>query len=143
MLTVFNGSDYLLFYGRSPKRWVYDADGDEDLSTVEWVFGNYIVGTNNDLNLGVLGVFRGDSLVCNVTPNDGTEDGDTLSMTVTVDNSPPTISDLGLDPPRPNRSDQISADFFAYDVDGDRPSPGRTSGCGRCGRHPAPPRRQC
>jgi hypothetical protein len=25
---IFNGSDYLLFYGRSPKRWVYDADGD-------------------------------------------------------------------------------------------------------------------
>jgi hypothetical protein len=97
----------------------HDKDGDPEEVRTEWYFANYLIGSTSKLDLSAIGVIRGDSVECLVTANDGTADGNSLTASATVVNSPPTISSINFTPVVPNRGDTIVADFFAYDIDGD------------------------
>jgi hypothetical protein len=93
-----------------------DADGDADASTIEWSAGSASLGTGSTLATGFA---RGDSVTCTVTPFDGSDAGTPLSDSVTIDNSPPWVSSVGLSPSAVYTDDSVSAVVSATDADGD------------------------
>ncbi|BCM88801.1 hypothetical protein IAD21_00643 [Abditibacteriota bacterium] len=62
---------------------------------------------------------KGQTIVCTVTPNDGTTDGTAGSDTVTVANSAPVISGVTIDQSAPKTGDTLSVTVAATDPDGD------------------------
>jgi hypothetical protein len=94
-----------------------DADDDEDHSSIEWLRGGEIVGTEPELS----GVFsRGDVLTCSVTANDGLDDGNTAEASITIGNSAPSISAASWSASSDVRTDDvITIDASAEDPDGD------------------------
>jgi hypothetical protein len=72
-----------------------DADGDSDNSSYIWSILGSEVGTGKKLS-GVFGV--GDTVICTVTPNDGTDDGIAVSNSVVVENTAPILSSVALTP---------------------------------------------
>jgi hypothetical protein len=76
--------------------WTFsDADSDSDASTLEWTVNGTSVGT--DATLSGAFVF-GDEVVCTVTAHDGTDLGNTDSASLTIDNTPPVLSEVTLSP---------------------------------------------
>ncbi len=75
----------------------YDADGDADLSTLAWAINGVPVvdGTSADL---AETFSSGDLVTCTVTPDDGTDQGESVSLTVVIDDQAPTIADASLTP---------------------------------------------
>ena len=53
-----------------------------------------------------------------MTPNDGKSDGQPLEASVTVDNTPPTVSSVTLSPGAVYTNDEIVATAVFDDVDG-------------------------
>jgi cysteine-rich repeat protein len=93
-----------------------DADGDPDHSSYEWSSGGVSLGSGATLG----GVFRaGDTVVCTVTPDDGHDEGTTVSASVTVQNTAPTVSSLVLSPSEVYTNDTIIASVSTSDSDGD------------------------
>ncbi|MFH1464993.1 MAG: hypothetical protein ABIO70_11470 [Pseudomonadota bacterium] len=93
-----------------------DADGDPDTSTFAWTVGGAAAGTGATL----AGVFSaGDTVVCIVTPDDGTDTGTTVSTSVTIGNQPPEIDSVSLSPASPTTGGVITATATAHDDDGD------------------------
>ena len=93
-------------------------------------------GRNHVLLLGALGFFgvrrdgdtltgksfwKSDSVVCEVTPNDGVEDGTTVtSNAVTIDNTPPELASVRLSPTPVYEGTTLSCvPGKTKDVDGD------------------------
>ncbi len=72
-----------------------DPDGDPDRSRMTWTFEGAEVGTAADLGRVVK---KGETYTCTVTASDGMADGNTLSATLTVDNTPPTAPGVTLGP---------------------------------------------
>jgi|GEM_PF-1405607 len=77
---------------------VSDADGDAVTTTINWYADGVQIGTGSSitLNLGIISV--GQNLQCEVTPNDGTVDGQTVITPINansvVQNSSPSISSV-------------------------------------------------
>jgi len=94
-----------------------DADGDPDLSTIEWTVGGAVVGAGATLS----GAFvKGDQVTCTVTPFDGSLAGTPLSANRTIDNSPPSISSVTISPSAPAPGDTLSCSYSGFsDADGD------------------------
>lgn len=96
-----------------------DADGDVDQSTVSWTVNGVGAGTGPSL----AGVFaREDTVACVVTPGDGEATGEPVSATVTVGNTPPTLTTVTLVSDLGTALSPVTAvpEGFA-DVDGDAP----------------------
>ena len=65
-----------------------DADDDADGSTIGWTVDGVSAGSDATL----AGVFSGGSVVmCTITPNDGTDTGTSLTASLTIDNTAPSI----------------------------------------------------
>jgi hypothetical protein len=93
-----------------------DADGDSDASTVAWTIDGVPAGTGSTL----AGPFRAGAVVlCTVTPNDGTDAGVAVSDGVTISNTAPTLSSVGLAPSSPATNDTLAVSAATSDVDGD------------------------
>ncbi len=94
-----------------------DADGDGDASTYSWTISGTEVGTSSTLS----GTFAsGDTITCTVTPDDGTDTGTALSDSVSVENTPPVLSDVTLTPEPATESDTFTCTpGTATDADGD------------------------
>ncbi len=96
-----------------------DADGDPDNSTFSWTIAGTEVGTTEELS----GVFaKGDEVVCTVTPNDGIDDGSSLSDSVTIRNMAPSIGGAEITPDPAYTGDTLvctSVDFEDGDGDAD------------------------
>lgn len=97
----------------------WDADGDADRSTLTWERNGRVLtdaasldGTNFD---------RDDELVCVVIPSDGDDDGaEVRSATLTIANTPPSITAVTLSDTSPAEGDTLSATVTgAEDADGD------------------------
>ena len=72
-----------------------DEDGDSDDSTIAWTVNGTDVGSDTTLS----GAFvYGDEVTCAVTAYDGTDEGNTASATVTIDNTAPVLADVTLSP---------------------------------------------
>ncbi len=97
-----------------------DADGDADSSTYSWSVGGTEVGTTSTLSTGFSG---GDTAVCTVTPNDGTDAGTADSGSVIVDNTAPSITSVSISPTDPTDADDLTCSYSGFsDADGDADS---------------------
>ena len=96
-----------------------DSDGDADNSTVEWmVNGSPVTG-----GLTLAGAFaKGDVVSCAVTANDGALVGNTVSATLTVGNTMPSVTNVAIAPNPADASDTLSCSYTFADVDGDADS---------------------
>lgn len=93
-----------------------DADGDTDASIYAWTVGGAAVGSGATLS----GAFSaGDTVVCTVTPDDGTNAGTALSDSVSVFNQPPEVDSVVLSPSAPDTEDTVTATVSTHDDDGD------------------------
>jgi len=93
-----------------------DADGDSDLSTVDWSVAGTTVGTATTLS----GVFvKGDAVTCTVTPSDGLDVGPPVTAVVTVGNTAPVVTGVSISPASPQTDDLLTASASATDADGD------------------------
>ena len=93
-----------------------DGDDDPDRCTVEWTInGNSAAIGRPTLDAGY---FAGDEVTCTVIPGDGIEDGEPVSHTVTIQNTPPTLAGVTLTPLDPTTDEPITAIVVgASDVD--------------------------
>ncbi|MCO4747685.1 MAG: hypothetical protein KC912_23010 [Proteobacteria bacterium] len=100
-----------------------DPDSDTVGFTYTWTVNSNAAGTGSTLAAGT--AVQGDSVQCTATPNDGTEDGDAISTTVILLNTPPEITAPGLvATPSPARegSSFTCAVGTTSDADGDNVS---------------------
>ena len=75
-----------------------DADGDEDVSGVSWSVNDVEVGTGLEL----AGIFSGgDTVMCTVTPYDGSAYGPAISTSILVANSVPSATAAVITPEEP------------------------------------------
>ncbi len=72
-----------------------DPDHDDDASTVAWTVDGTAAGTGTVL---VADLAHGQDVTCSVTAHDGEDEGNTVSTSVTVGNSAPTLSSAWLTP---------------------------------------------
>ena len=94
-----------------------DADGDADASTVAWTVNGTAAGSGTTLSSGFV---RGDTVSCEVTPNDGTDTGASDSASITISNSAPTISAVSISPdPSVTADDYTCTVASSTDIDGD------------------------
>ena len=75
-----------------------DPQGEADESRYAWTVNGSQVSTSSSLSTGYE---KGDTVVCTVTPSDGSFDGTPLSDSVVIGNSPPTGPVLEIDPEFP------------------------------------------
>ena len=71
-----------------------DIDGDPDQSIIRWEINGVQAATGVGSLSGVF--FGGDLVTCSVTPNDGTDSGQTLVASLIVENTAPVIDNLVL-----------------------------------------------
>jgi len=99
----------------------HDADGDSEQGTqIKWWRDGLQVASINDLHdvpnswLG-----RGQQWQVEVTPSDGTEDGDAVILNpVTIGNTPPIARELEVSPSDPIDTDDLVLDYDYFDLDG-------------------------
>lgn len=95
-----------------------DADGDTITYSYRWTVGSTVVGTSAALPASAF--TRGDTLVCNATPSDGTDTGtEVASAGALVGNAAPNISSISISPSSPKEGDTVAASIVAVDADGD------------------------
>jgi hypothetical protein len=95
-----------------------DADRDADKSTIAWRIGDRIVSTSATLTVGGVAK-RGDTLVCEATPFDGSDAGDVVTTSRAVENTAPVVGGVSLSPSDPVTTHAIVASATATDADGD------------------------
>lgn len=94
-----------------------DDDGDSDASTVEWTVNGTTAGTGTTLTGGFV---HGDTVVCTVTPNDGTDDGTADSASLTVSNTAPVLDSVAVTPDPAYTDDALTCTVgTASDDDGE------------------------
>jgi hypothetical protein len=93
-----------------------DADGDPDVSTTAWTVNGADAGSSASPSITIAG---GDTVVCTVTPDDGSDTGTPMSDTVTVANQPPEVDSVVLSPSAPDTDDTVTATVTTHDDDGD------------------------
>ena len=99
-----------------------DADGDLEQDTeIRWKLNNLSTPSVDNLtsipnNL----IVKGDSWEALVTPNDGIDFGDQVSVgPIEIENSAPSILDIEITPEDPNDDDNLYLNYEYFDLDGD------------------------
>ena len=94
-----------------------DADGDEDHSEIIWDINGGVAGIASSLSWGFSG---GDTVSCTVVPNDGYDEGEAITRTQTIGNSPPSITGVSISPPDPTIDDTLHCSYTGWsDADDD------------------------
>ena len=93
-----------------------DADGDQDNSSLRWLVNGSEVGTGPALTESFV---AGDTVTCEVSPNDGTDAAAVTSTAVSVANTPPAISAVSITPDPATSADSLVCTYQYEDVDGD------------------------
>jgi hypothetical protein len=94
-----------------------DADGDADLSEVRWLVDGVEIGAGPTVSTGY---YRGDSLVCEVTPFDGTDYGAPIETSVVVLNTAPSVASVSIDPLPASATTDLTCSWAGYfDIDSD------------------------
>ena len=96
-----------------------DADGETVTATFAWDVDSVAAGTGPVLSHEAF--VRGNTVSCSAVPNDGTEDGPTVtSDALVVGNATPVVTDIPLAPSDPRTDDTISVgEVISTDADGD------------------------
>jgi hypothetical protein len=97
------------------------SDPDETPTiTYAWSLGGVPVATGPTYTLGRNGEVRGDTVVCAATARDGDGATDVGTASVTLTNTPPTLTSLSLAPLAPLAGDEVVCTALgAADLDGD------------------------
>jgi hypothetical protein len=96
----------------------YDPDGDEDFSTFRWlVNGSPVSGGTGAVLFS--GYSSADEVTCQVTPFDGSTEGETLWATVEIANTAPEITSGTLEPSPLTTNARVSVSLTSFDGDGD------------------------
>tara|TARA_B100001113_G_scaffold69068_1_gene53442 strand:+ start:4879 stop:7548 length:2670 start_codon:yes stop_codon:yes gene_type:complete len=100
----------------------FDADGDLEQDTeIRWKLNNLSSSSVDNLtsipnNL----IVKGDSWEALVTPNDGIDFGNQVSVgPIEIENSVPSILDIEITPENPNDDDNLLLNYEYFDLDGD------------------------
>jgi serine/threonine protein kinase len=98
-----------------------DQDNDKDSSQIRWYVNERHIGDYDDgSSIPFKLTTKGDKIYAEVVPNDSREDGETVkSQTITIENSPPTISNIKIIPEEPTDRDDIVLSYDYYDPDED------------------------
>jgi len=95
----------------------YDADGDADASTTEWFVNGVSTATTPVLASGFV---KGDTVSCELTPDDGEDTGAVVSASIVIENSAPDITSVSISPSTAVADDVLSCSYSGYsDIDGD------------------------
>jgi formylglycine-generating enzyme required for sulfatase activity len=97
---------------------VTDADGDPVTMTYSWA-ANGAITTWADVTVPASETTRGDVWTLAATPNDGEAAGETVEATVLIQNSPPEVDTLSLDPSEVYTDSVLTTTATAVDADGD------------------------
>lgn len=94
-----------------------DVDGDSDQSSVSWTVNGNVVSQQSTLSTGYV---AGDSVLCSVTPNDGTANGSAVSASpITIGNSVPSVSSVSISPQTVYIGNILTCSYSGFtDVDG-------------------------
>ena len=100
----------------------FDADGDLEQDTeIRWKLNN--ISTSSVDNLTSIPnnlIVKGDTWEALVTPNDGIEFGNQVSVgPIEIENSAPSILDIEITPENPNDDDNLFLNYEYFDLDGD------------------------
>ena len=93
-----------------------DDDDDADQSHYSWTIDGVEVGTNSTLSDLFV---KDDVVVCTVTPYDGTDEGEALSASTTITNTPPVASNVAIDPEDAYAADTLLCSYDFSDDDND------------------------
>jgi hypothetical protein len=93
-----------------------DADGNSDLSTVEWLINGVSAANGTSLSSGYV---KGDTVKCKVTPSDGIDEGTKLTTTIDISNTAPVASGVAISPAAPTVADTLDCSYLLFDADGD------------------------
>lgn len=97
----------------------FDPDGDSIRYEYQW-YRNGVATTNVSNPLPAAETTRGDVWMVYVTPDDGSSLGPSANASITVQNSPPTMTGVTITPPNAYTDDTLSAVAAGfYDDDGD------------------------
>ena len=99
---------------------LYDPDGvdEPDASRFRWYLNGVLMETPGSAFAGVY--TGGDIITCDVIPSDGVDDGEVVSVSVTVDNTSPVIGSVTIDPATPRSEDPLTCAWDGwFDADGD------------------------
>jgi hypothetical protein len=100
----------------------FDLDGDlESGSTIEWYKdASHQPGLDDNPNVDSSLTTKGDIWYYIITPSDGTDFGSAVqSASITIDNTPPTVSNIVISPTTPTTLEDLSVTYDFYDYDGD------------------------
>jgi hypothetical protein len=99
-----------LVSSKSSHKWYY-----YNLTIDDWVYSNIDSTTLSNSYTKKSQKWR-----CEVTPNDGDDDGQTgISIEVVIGNTAPEIKDAGITPEKPKSNESFSVDYIYYDLDND------------------------
>lgn len=98
----------------------FDPDGDPIVPLYEWYDSSDVQLTvDSELDLSAIGAIPGDTFRCTVLANDGVGGESSQSLSTTVINAAPEISELSFDPTHPQTEDVLSVNAVATDIEGE------------------------
>jgi len=121
-LLSFNELNPTKSTGLSINYTFFDADGDLEQDTeIRWKLNNLSTPSVDNLtSIPSDLIVKGDSWEALVTPNDGIDFGDQVSVgPIEIENSAPSILDIEIIPENPNDDDNLFLNYEYFDLDGD------------------------
>ncbi len=95
-----------------------DPDGDPDMSSFRWLVEGMVVSGGSSGTL-YSGFSSTDEVICQVTPFDGSTEGEMLWASVEIANTAPEVTSGVLSPDPLHTDDRVTALLTAFDGDGD------------------------
>ena len=96
-----------------------DPDGDPVTYTWTWLQNGVDSGLSSTESLPAIATTKGEVWTVEVTPNDGLVDGPPGSASVTIANTPPSLTTIDISPTDVMTNDVLTANAATADVDGD------------------------
>ena len=93
---------------------VIDADGDPLSVTYQWMLDGVLLSDSDSVLQDQFSI--GEVVSCSVTVSDGQESSSD-SVSVTIQNSPPTVSNVSITPSQPTTNETVTALATANDTD--------------------------
>lgn len=99
-----------------------DADGDPIDYTTTWSVDGTVVSSGSDTTLLSSAFSKGEEVEVSVVPDDGTDSGDAVTASVIVQNTPPSLASVAIEPSTLAEGDTATCVPSGFvDVDGDAP----------------------
>jgi hypothetical protein len=97
-----------------------DIDGDDDSSTYKWYKNGVLISGQTTSNLPSSNFIKGDIIIFEVTPNDGTISGTSVnSSSITIINTAPSATDPNITPQPAYTYNNLLGTYTFVDADGD------------------------